>query len=44
MKDLNGLYFMKTYEICGDKEHKVFVRNVEMASLPSCRRMLEQYV
>ena len=44
MKDVNSVLFMKIDEICGKKKHKASLRNFDMASLPPCRRTLDQHV
>ena len=44
IKEVNAVRFMMIDEICGDKEHKASLKNLDMASLPPCKRTLEQHI
>ena len=42
MKDVNLVRFMTIDEICGHKDQKAPLSNLDMSSLPPCKRALEQ--
>ena len=44
IKDVNSLHYMKISEICSDRGQEALLKNMDMASLPPCKRTLQQHV